>query len=185
MKNAIAFALIVSTVGCAGSRQLANYGAQRGSKTALRPSPGKAMLVFVRPASSGHRRPPSIWVDRSFVGSALPHSFLTAEIDPGEHLVILDHAKLDFVRTRVAAGKTYYVAVAARWKGFWLDPLHPSHGKWPNLDAWLSATRRAETNALGAEWSSRDPRRTEKMKRRGLAAWEQKGEPDIEPNDGI
>jgi len=117
--------------GCAGTVKHMQPAAL--DKTAVvKPDPGKALLVFMRPSGLGYAVQSSVFKinsggTSSLVGIVAAKAKVAYPVDPGQHLFMAIGESAEFMTADVQAGKTYYVRVEPRmglWKArFALEPV--------------------------------------------------------------
>jgi len=136
--------------GCAGTlkhMQLVESDAVPDS-----PSPGKSMVVFMRPSTLGFAVQSSIFDvtngDPELVGLMPASHKMAHELEPGKHLFMVIGESADFMHANLAANKTYYARVTPRmgaWKArFSLAPVKANqlgsdeHEEWLNSGQWIA-----------------------------------------------
>lgn len=101
----ISFLLLLSVVGCAGSSKYMAKSAQ----IPMAPSPGKALVYFMRPSGLGFAIHFQIWDSYRLIGLSQAKCFFAYECEPGRHLFIGRAENKRAVSADLEAGKTYYI----------------------------------------------------------------------------
>ena len=120
------------------------------TQTIKPPSSGKATIVFMRTSfvsgAIGVEVLETTQGDLKFVGNLSMGNKITYETTPGEKVFITDGVAADFMKAKVAAGKTYYVIVRPNWGtgGFAPTPVRRNTGEYnmamPEFKSWVSDT---------------------------------------------
>lgn len=131
----LCLALVVSALallgGCAGTVKHMQPSALEKTAT-VKPDPGKALLVFMRPSGLGFAVQSSVFKANpvgtgSLVGIVAAKAKVAYQVEPGQHLFMAIGESAEFMTADVLAGKTYYVRVEPRmgmWKArFALEPV--------------------------------------------------------------
>lgn len=174
--------------GCAGA--VKNMRAVPPGQAKSAPDEGKAMVVFMRPATLGFAIQSSVFEiidnDPSLVGVVAAKKKVGYQVDPGSHLFMVVGESADFMSAELEANKTYYALVTPRigvWKArFSLDPVSaqeldaPEFTKWfdacewvektPESDAWASAhmdSIKSKQTEYYDKWMSKDSSRRPKL----------------------
>jgi hypothetical protein len=116
MKNylrIIPFVILIVIVGCAGSSQyMVKTTPIEG------PSPGKALVYFMRPSGIGFAINFQIWDSDHLIGLSQAKSYFAYQCDPGRHLFIGIAENKRGVEADLEAGKSYYIITQVRMGGF-------------------------------------------------------------------
>lgn len=116
MKNYLKIVLIVFLflmAGCAGSSQYMTKAAKPEG-----PSPGKALVYFMRPSGFGFAIHFQIWENYRLIGLSQAKSYFAYVCDPGKHLFIGRAENKRAVEADLEAGKTYYILTQAKMGGW-------------------------------------------------------------------
>jgi len=76
------------------------------------PSPGKAVIYFVRPSSAGFVISFDFYHDDKYIGDFAGRNYMRYETDPGEHLFWASSENHDFLTAEIRKGGVYVVLVA-------------------------------------------------------------------------
>jgi hypothetical protein len=123
------FSLLLLT-GCAGT--VKNMQASSLDKTVtVKPEPGKALVVFMRPSGMGYAVQSSVFEVKGeqpvLAGIVAAKAKAGYQVEPGKHLFMAIGETAEFMDADVLADKTYYARVSPRmgmWKArFILEPL--------------------------------------------------------------
>ena len=116
--------------GCAGP--VKNMREAPLEKTvAVKPEPGKAMVVFMRPSGLGYAVQSSVFEVKDnqalLVGIVAAKTKVAHQATPGKHLFMAIGESADYMEADLLPDRTYYVQVSPRmglWKArFSLDPV--------------------------------------------------------------
>ena len=116
MKNSfriVTIAFLFLIAGCAGSSQYMSKAA-----TPEGPSPGKALVYFMRPSGLAFAIHFQIWENYQLIGLSQAKSYFAYESDPGKHLFIGRAENKRAVEADLEAGKTYYILTQAKAGGW-------------------------------------------------------------------
>ena len=95
--------LVIVFMGCAGSSKYMQ------SATPIQgPSPGKALVYFMRPSGMGFAINFQIWDGDRFIGLSQAKSYFGYECQPGKHLFIGFAENKRGLEADLEVGKTYY-----------------------------------------------------------------------------
>ena len=117
MKKELRILLLVAymfVIGCAGTSK---YMVKTTPVEA--PSPGKALVYFMRPSGTGFAVHFQIWEGYELVGLSQAKSYFAYECDPGKHLFIGRAENKRAVEADLEAGKSYYIITQVKvgaWK---------------------------------------------------------------------
>jgi hypothetical protein len=128
-KRVLWFILLVSFLlaGCAGSSK---YMTQ--AEPPAGPSPGKALVYFMRPSGMGFAIHFQIWENYELIGLSQAKSYFAYESDPGRHYFIGRAENKRVVEADLEAGKTYYIITQVKM------------GAWKARMAFIPVTRGSE-----------------------------------------
>ena len=146
---------ILFLVGCAGGLKHMQVVAPDAVNEA--PSPGKSMVVFMRPSTLGFAVQSSVFDttrggEPELVGLVAAKKKVAYESDPGKREFMVIGESADFMEAKLLANKTYFVNVSPRmgvWKArFSLNPLS---GVVPQdeIDEYVADTDEVKVNELG------------------------------------
>jgi hypothetical protein len=179
--------------GCAGSlkhMQLVEPDAVQDT-----PSPGKSMIVFLRPSTLGFAVQSSVFDvtngDPELVG-LVPASFkLAHELEPGKHLFMAIGESADFMHADLAADRTYYALVTPRmgaWKArFSLQPITADQLGGEQLENGLNSCQWIEKSETTDEWLQTNMVGILARQKKYYPRWLEKPEdkqPRLGPEDG-
>jgi hypothetical protein len=126
------------------------------SSGGLRPAPGKALVVFLRPEYVGYAIQAVVYDDVQFIGVVSRHSAVAYQAEPGTHRFMVVSEAADFMDADLARGRTYFVQVRPRmgaWRArFSLAPLSATADA-RDIAAWLAESRVASANDRGRRWA--------------------------------
>ena len=105
--------LVVVFMGCAGS---SNY--MQPATPIQGPSPGKALVYFMRPSGMGFAINFQIWDSDRFIGLSQAKSYFGYECEPGKHLFVGFAENKRGLEADHEAGKTYYALTQVRMGGW-------------------------------------------------------------------
>jgi hypothetical protein len=106
----------------------------------LKPSEGKALINFLRPASVGGAVSITIWDGDKLIGVPRGKQAFQYECDPGQHLFISWSEFKSPVEAELLPNRAYYIVLRVRM-GFWRlrlhqVPVHPGHPLWEDALNW-------------------------------------------------
>ena len=120
------------------------------TQTIKPPSSGKATIVFMRTSfvagAIGVEVLETTKGDLKFVGNLSMGNKITYETTPGEKVFMTYGIAADFMKAKVAAGKTYYVIVRPNWGtgGFAPTPVRRNTSEYnmamPEFKSWVNDT---------------------------------------------
>jgi hypothetical protein len=139
----------------------------------LRPAPGKALILFLRPEERGGNVQAVVYDGAQFIGVSSVSWAIAYLADPGTHRFMVISEAADFMDADLVAGRIYYAQVRPRmgaWRArFSLSPLSVRTDA-RAIEGWVAESRLATANDAGREWAARNrPSVLEKK-----AAWEPK-----------
>lgn len=134
--------LMAGATGCGGS-----LASMQEVGPAAQLARGAARVVFVRPSgyAAGFFYRMIDGAGR-WQGDVQAESKLSIDVRPGQHLFVAWGENTDAIQIVAAAGRTYYVEVAAK-PGVWTGPrvqllaLTPQTAHWSQLGEWLERTK--------------------------------------------
>ena len=142
MKNKFKVVLLVMSllvIGCAGKSKYMVKG-----QPLPEPSPGKALVYFMRPSSTGAGFDFQIWEGYKLLGISVTKSYFVYECDPGKHLFIGRAQNKRVVEADLDAGKSYYIIV--KWGvGFYkarmgFIPVSRGSAYWDQVEKYKEKT---------------------------------------------
>ena len=122
----------------------------------MKPQPGKAMVVFMRPSMFGGAIQSTVYDGQNYVSTVSAGTRVAYQADPGEHMFMVIGESADFMAATLNPNKTYYAVVSPRM-GFWkarfsFKPVRKSESN-EQLGEWLNSTELMEPNAEGIQWA--------------------------------
>lgn len=156
--------------------------------TTLRPEPGKALVVFVRPEYVGYAIQAVVYDGEEFIGVVSRHTAVPYHAAPGVHRFMVVSEAADFVDAELGEGRTYFVEVVPRmgmWRArFSALPLSAS-GDAAKIGAALADSRVVAPNADGRRWATNNHPSAMKKKAAYEPKWLEKGaRPTLRVEDG-
>ena len=155
--------LAVMFFGCAGS---SSYMTKQSTPPPAAPSPGKALVYFMRPSGLGFIINFQIYHDRDLIGLSQAKSYFTYECDPGPQMFLGMAENKVGLKAELEAGKTYYVLTQVRmggWKArMGIVPATPGSKWWDLVETYKTSLVHiaAEPAALQA-WVAAHKEKTE------------------------
>jgi hypothetical protein len=161
------------------------------------PSPGKALVVFVRPTDRARSFKWTI-IDGNghWLGDSLARTHFAVELPPGADLLIALGANTAAVDAELLADGVYYVEVAPMLRRLSPPPdvtlvaVRPGTRAWHQVGTWLTETTRLVADrAAGQAWLDQAPEVVDgRIGRAHELIWkftpDQRAEHTLEPNDG-
>jgi len=132
------------------------------------PSPGKALIYFMRTSNYGWMMPSPVYDNDKYIGSiameigvsgfvAKKKTHIAYETDPGKHMFTVYSENVDFLPAELAAGKTYYVQVRPVM-GIWKIRFYltPQQGQLPQneLDNVIAQAGQLKATEDGRQWAA-------------------------------
>ncbi len=159
--------------------------------SAVRPEPGKALVVFLRPGRLAGAVQAVVYDGDTLVGVSSADTAIAYQTAPGQHLFMVVSEAADFLEATLLPGKSYFVEVVPR-SGWWRArfSLHPigAERSGNQLSQWLRSVRLVDLNDAGRLWGrENDPSVVEK-RAEYLPRWRAKSEderPALWPGDGV
>lgn len=147
----------------------------------IKPEPGKALIIFVRPSNYGGAIQATIFDDQTYIGTVSAKTKVAYQATPGKHMFMVVGESADFMRADLMEGKTYYAQVAARM-GFWkarfsFIPLNGQVSK-AKLNEWLRISTLTKPNELGIDWAKKNQKSIMSKHDSYLIKWNNKKESD-------
>jgi hypothetical protein len=158
------------------------------SPTALAPAPGKALVVFVRPAYVGYAIQAVVYDAEQFIGVVSRHTAVPYQAEPGAHRFMVVSEAADFADAELGEGRTYFLEVVPRmgaWRArFSLIPL-PEPARSGDISAALREATVVAPNDDGRRWSANNHASAMKKKAAYEPKWLQKADrPVLHVDDG-
>lgn len=167
----------------------------------VRPGPGQAVVVFVRPSGyAGSMRATIMDGNGRFLGDSLPESQFAVALPAGHHVFVVWAENTEAMLADLAPGRTYFVEVSmkmgfmsARAHLFGITPRSPSWGSenWAERAVWLRETQRLVPDLVAGQTylDSRAADRAERLRRatEALAEYPADERParSLLPQDGV
>jgi hypothetical protein len=126
MRIAVLGTFVASMTGCISLPPKTHAVEVEPAARITKPSPGKALVYFIRTSKYGAIFPAPIFDNDHYIGSvALEYeqglvvieiskwNYLAYEVTPGKHMFTVHAQNIDFLPAELSAGKTYYVHIRA------------------------------------------------------------------------
>lgn len=156
----------------------------------------KATLVFMRPKPVGFAVKVAVidHTTRRSIAEIRARSWVSAQVDPGEHLLTAWGEGMLTMKGTFEAGKVYYIHApmkAGAWTGRQhLEPLSPGDKEWKSIPKWMK--KKGWQVHEGNAQAFSDERRVdlEVALEKGLKNWseyseEKRAERTMNPEDGV
>jgi len=149
-------------IGCAGSGEPLYYerSLPGGLAQVHKPSPGRSMVVFIRPGIYGGNIGINVLDGRKIIAQCRPNSYGQYECDPGKHVFAAIHENVAFVEADLLPDRIYYAKVSVNM-GWWsaranLWPLYPGceGNAWQDLPKWLANVSEVTLGPGMGEWEA-------------------------------
>lgn len=132
--------LAIMFFGCAGS---SSYMVKQTAPPPAAPSPGKALVYFMRPSGMGFAIHFQIYNGRQLIGLSQAKSYFVYECDPGTQMFLGMAENKIGLKAELEAGKTYYVLTQVRmgaWKArMGIIPVTPGTQWWDVVESYKTA----------------------------------------------
>jgi len=152
----------------------------------LKPSPGKALVVFVRSQIMGAAIKVKLYADGKFQGIIMAHTYLVYECEPGPHEFITAAENAGFLRAQLDADKVYLVQVAIHVGALkartHFETARTGSEALDEITKNLAKLRGITTTPEGVAWANEKDEDFQKT----IARFRAKGEEfeDLKPEDG-
>jgi hypothetical protein len=124
MRSLVVPLLLISAASLALTPIDARTATRSAEKQLAEPKPDAALVYFIREKRfQGSARTMFVFADETLLGTLDNDTYSFAYVPPGEHLLWLNWARINF-EVELEAGKTYYYSI---WTSF--DPLDEASGK--------------------------------------------------------
>ncbi len=151
----------------------------KDASVAITPQPGKALVVFLRPARMlGDGNVAVLYDGDQYLGTSTVKTIIPYQAEPGKHLFMVIGESADFMEAELAAGKTYYAVVQIRPGVFGgRFSFHPQNGQLEKdkIDAWLKVMKPMEPAPAGLAYAEKIAANSKAKKDKYLPEFEQKG----------
>ena len=150
------------------------------------PSPGKALIYFVRSQSFGGAIKVKLFGDGDFIGVVHRKTFIPYECEPGKHEFVVVAENAGFLEAEVEAGKIYYVLVAIHMGAMkartHFETARAGSDALESILENKAKLRGITTTAAGLEWVKKDRQKDKKK----IDKYRAKGEEfeTLRPADG-
>jgi hypothetical protein len=179
--------------GCAGA--VKSMRAVPPDQAATSPVQGKAMVVFMRPATLGFAIQSSVFEVKQdepmLVGIVAAKKKVAYQVNPGKHLFMVVGESADFMSAELDADKTYYALVTPRmgmWKArFSLKPVSAAELQSPDFNKWYGACEWVEKIAAADTWATENMPSIRSKQDAYYTKWMNKdstARPMLHPEDG-
>ncbi len=176
MTKFIKLSLLIITLGliqaCTSSHLQPVTGADATS--AMKPQPGKALVVFMRTSIVGGAIQASVYDDDQYISTVSAGTRIAYQATPGEHMFMVIGESADFMKATLTEGKTYYALVTPRiglWKArFSFRPIHKDK-PWSEIDEMVKDTDLMTPNADGHQWAKDNAQSIQDKKAEYLQKW--------------
>lgn len=197
-KAALLAVILVSMTGCVSAPP--HVSLVEPAERITQPTPGKALVYFIRSSKLGWPFPSPIFDGDQHIGTLVLgwdtqkntqlKAYMAYEATPGKHMFSVYSENADFLPAELAAGKTYYVfvrVVPGVWKARFY--LSPQKGQLPQheLDEVINSGRQVKLTAEGVQFVKDNAKGFKKVKEE----WWQKYQarpaserPELRPEDG-
>lgn len=153
-----ALALTLLLYGCAGTVKKMQ---EVPGNPAVKPDPGKALVVFMRPSGFGFAIQSSVFEvvgdNPTLVGIVAAKTKVAYQVAPGKRLFMVVSEAADFMSAELQAGKTYYALVTPRmgvWKArFSLQPVTRKEMDSSEFTGWVADSRLVQNTAESQAWA--------------------------------
>lgn len=200
-KNVLATSVCVIAVltllvsGCAHSGRISKSMQAGFGEGATGPQEGKAMVVFMRPASLGYNIQSSVFEIKDnkpeLIGIIAAKTKVAYQADPGQHLFMVIGESADFMNANVLPNKTYYVIVKPRmgaWKArFSIIPEERGKLDTGEFNKLLAVCRWVEKTPASDIWAAKNMNSIVSKQTAYYPGWAAKPEnekPNLLPEDG-
>jgi hypothetical protein len=144
---------------------------------AMKPQPGKALVVFMRPSSFGGAIQSTVYDGEKYISTVSAATRVAYQAQPGEHMFMVIGESADFLKATLSSDKTYYALVSPRmglWKArFSFQPVRKSESM-EQLNEWLNDTTLMEPNAEGLQWARENQYDITNKRNKYLSEWQNK-----------
>jgi hypothetical protein len=197
-RNRVCFFLAASLVaimlsGCAGA--VKNMRTVPPDQAVASPVQGKAMVVFMRPATLGFAIQSSVFEVKQdepmLIGIVAAKKKVAYQVDPGKHLFMVVGESADFMSAQLDANKTYYTLVTPRmgmWKArFSLKPVSAAELQSPDFNKWYDACEWVEKIPAADTWAADNMTSIKSKQDAYYTKWMNKdstARPMLHPEDG-
>ncbi len=158
----------------------------------MKPAPGKALVVFMRPSPLGLLIHASVHDDAKLIGLVPYNCKLGYQADPGKHTFMVVSEAADFMTADLEAGKIYYAEVVPRmgaWRArFSLAPVKGAELDTPKVKKWIASAKAIENKPSAYEWEKGSHTSILEKKEAYHRKWLTKSEaerPHLSATDGI
>ncbi len=190
----ITFTLFVA--GCAVEGPVKFMQVVEPGQEILKPEPGKALVIFIRPQTLGYKVQSSVFEvvgdECNLVGIVAAKKRVAYMVEPGEHLFTVIGESADFMYADLEAGKTYYAEVTPRmgaWKArFSLRAVPKAEAESDKFNKNLSTCKWVKPNDESFEWASSNMQSIQQKRTAAYERWMARTEesrPKIHPEYGI
>ena len=179
--------------GCAGS--VKNMQEVPASSIKTKPSPGKSMVVFMRPSSMAFGIQSSVFEIRGnqphLVGIVAAKKKVAYEVNPGKHTFMVISESGDFMTANLLANKTYYALVSPRmgaWRArFSLNAVHNNEVNSARFNKWLHECKWVRKTSDSINWANKNNASIQSKFTGNYNKWLSKPankKPHLSPKDG-
>ena len=144
-----------------------------------KPSPGKSLVVFMRPSFFGGAIQSVIYDGDTYIGTLSAGKQIAYETEPGQHMFMVVSEAADFLSADLDTDKTYYTAVVAR-PGLMRArfSFRPQNGQISEkeLNDWITSTTQVVVGEEGRKWAESNAESVAAKKAEYLPQWESKPE---------
>jgi hypothetical protein len=184
--------------GCASNKML-----DRTDQATAVPAADKAQVIFMRPSSFGGAVQSTVFDvtagEPEFIGIVSSGAKVSLMVAPGKHVFMVVSEAADFLEADLAAGKTYYAVVSARF-GAWKArfSLHPVRNGAPGdyqyeseeFQSWQKKVRFVENTSDSIAWFEANKADVKEKQAKYWEVWQQKPPADkaertLLPEDGV
>jgi len=156
MRNTLKFALIALVLIGLQACTSAHLKPVADQKAAMKPQPGKSLVVFMRPSMFGGAIQSTVFDGEKYLTTVSAGTRFAYQATPGEHMFMVIGESADFMKASLVANKTYYAIVEPRfgvWKArFSFIPVRKDK-PFSEIKSWLDSTQLMEPNEQGFQWA--------------------------------
>ena len=186
---ALLLCLLVFTPACWVSRNAKlDYAVEPGLQ-ALEPGPDEAVVVFLRPAFTGHAISAVVYEDDAFVSIVMARSHVVHRTTPGQHRYMVVSESADFLDAELEGGTVSFVEVQPRmgaWRARFSLAAFDAPERADDLAEWLAESHAVTPNDLASQWSVESADSVAQRAAENLPRWlEKEDRPQLTPDQAL